>query len=162
MRGNLRVLLLKQPVQEGRANEDGAVSTDYDADHHREREGVNTRAAEAVQNDRREQSRNGRQNSTAQHLIRRFVNDFLRQSFRLAANFAHTVEQNDRVVQGVPDKGQERGDGRQTNFELIDAKEGKTGGEPVAQPDESKDETYVVDQTDDGGKTKDRALESEP
>ena len=123
---------------------------------------MNSRAAEAVENEDGEEGRARGEERTSQALVRRFVDDLFRQRFGLTANFAHTVEENDRVVQGVTDERKERRNGGKTNLKLDDSKEGEEGGKPVAQRDQTQGEANVVDQTDDRGETEDRATESEP
>ena len=84
---------------------------------------MNPGAAEGVEDERGEERRQRRQQGAAQAFVRRAVDNFLRQRFRLAADFADTVEENDRVVERVTDQRQERGDGRETDLELRNPKQ---------------------------------------
>ena len=95
-------------------------------------------------------------------MVDRLVNDLLRERFRLSAHFAHTVEENDRVVQGVPDQSQERRDGREPDLELGNAEERERAGDEVAHADEAEYDEHVVGNPDDRGQTVDRALKAEP
>ena len=96
---------------------DGRVGPDHDSDHHGKGKIIDNVSSENEQGEYGEKSRSGSDDSTAEGLIDTGVEDFgelgSSHDFQVVAN---TVEDDDRVVEGVSDDGQDGGDNRKVHF----------------------------------------------
>ena len=98
--------------QDRRRDEDRRIRTGGEADHHREGEVLQGRAAEDVEHRHQEDGRQTRDQGSGQNLAHGAVDDLGEgRAGQPRHVLAHAVEHDDRVVERVPKDGQERGDG---------------------------------------------------
>ena len=148
-----RTLTLKPPDHHGNCDEHGGIGADEYADDHRECEVIDGATAEDEERQAGNQRGDRGEQRTAQRRIDGFVAERLQVGFLILAQIlADTVEDDDRVVDGVTDDGQQRGDDHQADLAAAE--------EETEEAVEAEGDECVVREGDDTAEGE-RELETE-
>ena len=138
----------QHPQHDRSCDEHRAVGSRDRADGHRKREAVDARPAEDVQDEGHHQHGPRREQRPTQRLVDAQVDHLARDLRTLAADFADAVEHHDRVVDRVTDDGQQSGDDRQVDLELVDQQKSQEPGEIGTDRDGAHRDQHVMHQGD--------------